>query len=370
MPYGGGTVKVEAWEEMESRIDLIHRRLGKIVHLAHRRDGGAGQSDHSGSLGELNKDHMLPPLHVNLAFVSLPSLPRHRFSKYQQLRPQDELDRLRESHSFPPSIQIRLPKEDETIAPTSLGEVAFYEAAFQTGTPEFQGFRGHGALQVKRCNKPHVLSTPEQGRLNGILDSLSGENFFKIKEVVWLLLRATRVSFTIPEMNFTDATIPKMACPTTRPWFGISLLELELGGLVGFTVTPRAQMGRYVEEDYPKEACPRLQEDPRENKKSLAKTKAKMLSSKAATVKAIGAGTSANPGTILGSRASILKNPIVEEKLIKGVIPPLNKAKANKLELDRAISRLFQGIGKVMVLTSSLAGHGREMMDEAMIQQG
>ena len=43
---------------------------------------------------------------------------------------QDELDRLRESHSFPPSVQIRLPEEDETIVSTRLGEVAFYEAAF------------------------------------------------------------------------------------------------------------------------------------------------------------------------------------------------------------------------------------------------
>ncbi|GFS40364.1 hypothetical protein Acr_00g0068130 [Actinidia rufa] len=38
MLYGGGTVKVGVWEEMESRIDLIHERLGETVHLAHRSE--------------------------------------------------------------------------------------------------------------------------------------------------------------------------------------------------------------------------------------------------------------------------------------------------------------------------------------------
>ncbi|PSS08000.1 Platelet-derived growth factor receptor beta like [Actinidia chinensis var. chinensis] len=45
---------------------------------------------------------------------------------------QDEQDCLRETHSFPPSIQIRLPEEDETIASTCPGKVAFYEAAFHS----------------------------------------------------------------------------------------------------------------------------------------------------------------------------------------------------------------------------------------------
>ena len=71
-----------------------------------------------------------------------------------------------------------------------------------------------------------------------------------------------------------------------------------------------------------------------ENKKSLAK--AKTSSSKAATR----AGTSANPSIVLGHRAFILKNPVVVEKLIEGVIPPLDT-----LELHRSISRLFQEIG-------------------------
>ncbi|GFZ16978.1 hypothetical protein Acr_26g0002480 [Actinidia rufa] len=84
--------------------------------------------------------------------------------------------------------------------------------------------------------------------------------------------------------------------------------------------------------------------------------KAKASSSKVKTTVATGAGTSANLVTILGAYASILKNYDVAKKFIEGVIPPLKKAAANKLEFDQVILRLFQGIG--------------EMWDDAMIQQG
>ena len=44
-----------------------------------------------------------------------------------------ELDLLKETYSFPQSIQIRLPEEKETIILAHPGEVAFYEASFQAG---------------------------------------------------------------------------------------------------------------------------------------------------------------------------------------------------------------------------------------------
>ena len=59
------------------------------------------------------------------------------------------------------------------------------------------------------------------------------------------------------------------------------------------------------------------------------------------TAAATRTGTSAKPFAIFGPCASILKNPGVAKKLIEGVILPLNKAEANKFELDWAISRLF-----------------------------
>ncbi|GFZ17082.1 hypothetical protein Acr_26g0003520 [Actinidia rufa] len=77
-------------------------------------------------------------------------------------------------------------------------------------------------------------------------------------------------------------------------------------------------------------------------------------------------GTLANPGAILGLNASMLENPDVVEKLLKGVIPPLDKKEVGRLDLDRVISSLFYGM---MVLVSSLFEHGRELKDEAMTQQ-
>ncbi|GFY97727.1 hypothetical protein Acr_12g0002680 [Actinidia rufa] len=75
-------------------------------------------------------------------------------------------------------------------------------------------------------------------------------------------------------------------------------------------------------------------------------TKAKASSSKAAIKVAIGESTSVNPSAILGLNASILENPAVVEKLLKGVIPPLDKEEAEKLDLDLTISRLFHGVGQ------------------------
>ncbi|GFS34121.1 hypothetical protein Acr_00g0032370 [Actinidia rufa] len=46
---------------------------------------------------------------------------------------------------------------------------------------DIQGCR---SSKDKHCNKPLVLSTTEQERLDGILDSVLGENFFTIKEVL------------------------------------------------------------------------------------------------------------------------------------------------------------------------------------------
>ena len=45
----------------------------------------------------------------------------------------EELILLKESYSFSQGVQIRIPKEEETITSTRPGEVAFYKATFHTG---------------------------------------------------------------------------------------------------------------------------------------------------------------------------------------------------------------------------------------------
>ncbi|GFZ14492.1 hypothetical protein Acr_24g0006820 [Actinidia rufa] len=61
-------------------------------------------------------------------------------------------------------------------------------------------------------------------------------------------------------------------------------------------------------------------------------------------------GTLANLGDVLGFNTSMLQNPAMAEKLLKGVIPPFDKE-------------------EVVVLASSLARRGRELKEGAMTQQ-
>ncbi|GFZ00561.1 hypothetical protein Acr_14g0001960 [Actinidia rufa] len=108
-----------------------------------------------------------------------------------------------------------------------------------------------------------------------------------------------------------------------------------------------------------KKKCPiSLPEEKKKGSSVKALAKAKLSSNKAASKAAVGEGTSANPGAVLGPKAFMLGNPTVAEKFLEGVIPPSNKEEVEKLDLDRAISRFFHGVGEVVVLASSLVGRG------------
>ena len=60
-------------------------------------------------------------------------------------------------------------------------------------------------------------------------------------------------------------------------------------------------------------------------------------------------GTSVNPGTMLGPKASILRSPSVAEKILGGVIPPADKEKVDKLSLDQVVTKFFHVIGQVFI---------------------
>ncbi|GFY93717.1 hypothetical protein Acr_09g0001630 [Actinidia rufa] len=83
-----------------------------------------------------------------------------------------------------------------------------------------------------------------------------------------------------------------------------------------------------------------------------------------------GEGSSANLGTVLGPTASMLGSPSVAEKLLRGVIPPTDKEKVEKLTLDQTATKLFHVIGQALVLGSSLAVRSREAGEQASIQEG
>ncbi|GFS36166.1 hypothetical protein Acr_00g0044420 [Actinidia rufa] len=81
-----------------------------------------------------------------------------------------------------------------------------------------------------------------------------------------------------------------------------------------------------------------------------------------------GEGTLAHLGTVPGL-PSILGSPSVAERLLRGVIPPTDKEKVDKLTLDQTATKLFHVIGQALVLGSSLAIRSREAGEQASLQE-
>ncbi|GFZ19983.1 hypothetical protein Acr_28g0006880 [Actinidia rufa] len=101
----------------------------------------------------------------------------------------------------------------------------------------------------------------------------------------------------------------------------------------------------------------------------------KTSSSKTPTIPAVasprpGEGSSTNLGTVPGPTTSMLGSPLVAEKLLRGVIPPTDKEKVEKLTLDQTAMKLFHVIGQALVLGSSLAVRSREAGEQATLQEG
>ena len=73
------------------------------------------------------------------------------------------------------------------------------------------------------------------------------------------------------------------------------------------------------------------------------------MKAKVVTVVVVGEGTSANLGVVFGPKASMLKNIAVVKKLMEGVIPPADKEKVEKLDMDSAILKFFHIVGQVVI---------------------
>ena len=85
-----------------------------------------------------------------------------------------------------------------------------------------------------------------------------------------------------------------------------------------------------------------------ETKKRAVKSK-KVESMGATPVPILEEGTSVNPGAILGPRGSMLGSPSVVEKILGGVIPPVDKEKVDKLSLDQVMTKFFHIIAMVSI---------------------
>ncbi|GFZ02403.1 hypothetical protein Acr_15g0010110 [Actinidia rufa] len=424
MPYGGGTVSVGVRKEMESHNGLIHGRSGEIAHLTHRR-GGEGVPAHVVLPLLLVITKCCPCSDVNLALINSPSLTRPSHSdspspkgspsvnvpspieRENNIMTQSELDRFRESYSIPSNVQIRLPEVNETIAFTRPGE--------ETGVPRVP--RSWGSLG-KHCNIPPVLSLTVQKRLDEILDSLVSGNTFKIKEVLesksfrrcsrstpksivivvgttariyrlagQLQSKATRVSLTISEVKLVKAIIPML-----RRIDAGKLAQMAKGSKASTLKSSKAAIpkiskvatsvakGMVIREKQPRNEVSDISPskksktiDDSKGKETMLPPDAKKKATKPIKTTSMGVklreGTSVNPCDVLGLNASMLENPTAAEKLLESMVHPFAPEEFGKLDLDRAIPKLFYRIGHVVILASSLTGHGTELRDEAMTQQ-
>ncbi|GFZ09596.1 hypothetical protein Acr_21g0001950 [Actinidia rufa] len=88
----------------------------------------------------------------------------------------------------------------------------------------------------------------------------------------------------------------------------------------------------------------RVDREPEGKKKATSPTNAPTTPATASS--RLGEGTSATIGAALGPTASILGSPSVAEKLLRGMIPPADKEKVEKLTLDQTATKLFHVIGQ------------------------
>ncbi|GFZ19674.1 hypothetical protein Acr_28g0003790 [Actinidia rufa] len=90
-----------------------------------------------------------------------------------------------------------------------------------------------------------------------------------------------------------------------------------------------------------------------------AKKKATRLSdvacSRATSSPKPGEGTLTNLSTVLGLGASILGSPSMAEKILRGVIPPVDKEKGEKFTLDQTATKLFQAQAREQQAIDELA---------------
>ncbi|GFZ14502.1 hypothetical protein Acr_24g0006920 [Actinidia rufa] len=132
----------------------------------------------------------------------------------------------------------------------------------------------------KHCNKPPILSMTEQERLDGILDSLLGGNFFTIKEV--LESKSFNRCFKLGSKSMA------FSCENNGDGIPTSGAAPIMGDEGEFHHS-RGEPHR-------------------------------------------------------GPKASMMENPTLAENFLKGVIPPAYKEKMEKLNLDGEISQFFHWV--------------------------
>ncbi|GFZ03495.1 hypothetical protein Acr_16g0001190 [Actinidia rufa] len=292
-----------------------------------------------------------------------------------------ELDLLRESYSFPPSVQIRVPKEDETIASTC--SVALWRAyKYAISLSKFRNLfvlnknpkSDHGWLYFKARSKktllggypnnvkgwkgkfffalmsspkgypgpkvPRSWGTPDKKGLYSVPALLESKSFCR--------------SFGLPKsMTFGEGDNGE-----DRP---VGVASISSGDTTMSKRINLTNLAKKVEEkkgkktDKSKGMCSAMTSAlPTKGiiiREKHQRDEAKSMPNEAAIVAARPMapreGTSVNPVAALGLRVTMLRSAATADKIPEACIPPFDKEKVDKLELNRMVSKLFHILGQL-----------------------
>ncbi|GFZ09645.1 hypothetical protein Acr_21g0002440 [Actinidia rufa] len=253
----------------------------------------------------------------------------------------EELDLLRESYSFPPSVQIRLPEEKETIASVRLGEARYKKTLLRRYTSNVKGWKSkfffasgdeweppeglsrEGVPRVprtwgfldKHCNKP---PSPVPNHFAALLFLLGPwhprlwtRNALKMEHQVHRVTQdGTKEDFTSCSQLNPDKRI-------SLKKFGEKVEKSKNRGSAGASTLAK---GVVIGE-----------KQPRDDPSSLP-------SKKGATSSKPKSGNSPSLGTVLGPGTSILGSRGITEKILWGGIPHADQEKTLNGELEQQLA--------------------------------
>ncbi|GFS38856.1 hypothetical protein Acr_00g0059850 [Actinidia rufa] len=273
------------------------------------------------------------------------------FEKEFNVMTQDDLDRLRETYSFPTGIQANIPNEGETILSTRSGveeEILFHLSGCLGVLPESSS-RQMSPTGSKNMGHPRSIS-PSIAK--GCC--LAAGTTLRASSRMVQLLRATRVSLDIPEMNNSEVTTPKTSYSNSSSSSSsgvisesrlpselisdgmskrISLKKLaqkveEAKGMSSATKSTPATKGVVINEK-----CPRKKAS------NVFLSEAKLKGKEALP-----------PPAAKKAKSATSRSASVAKKILSGVILPVDNEKVDKLSLDQVVTKFFHNIGQIWAI--------------------
>ncbi|GFS38113.1 hypothetical protein Acr_00g0055780 [Actinidia rufa] len=241
---------------------------------------------------------------------------------------QDDLDRLRESCSFPPGIQVKIPEESNTILSARQGKVAFYEATFHAlviwhyykhtlSLNEFsERMMSSGGNNTEDKFMEEATDVAGEEEYIRTIRRIENRILPRLLDQVLLSILGTKIqpSFLYWEPNISSSSSGAMS----ESWLPSKLKSNATKGVVIWEKRPRDKVFNISPREAKskeKEALPPLVA---KKAKSSATSSAPVIKG-ARLAMAPMEGILANPSAALGPGASMIGNPSVDEKILIGV---------------------------------------------------